>query len=55
LSFLDTIIQQDKELFVYLNSLGSETWDGFWIFLTNQFNWTPFFLLIFFLLFKAYG
>jgi len=55
LSFLDTIIQKDKELFVYLNSLGSETWDGFWVFLTNQFNWTPFFLLIFFLLFKAYG
>ncbi len=55
MSFLDTIIQQDKELFVYLNSLGSETWDQFWILVTNQFNWIPFFLFMFFLLFKAYG
>ena len=55
MSFLDNIIQQDKELFIYLNTLGSETWDQFWIIATNQFNWTPFFLFMFFLLFKAYG
>ncbi len=55
MSFLDNIIEQDKQLFVYLNSLGSETWDQFWVIITNQFNWTPFFLLLFFLLFKAYG
>ncbi len=55
MSVLDNIIQQDKQLFIYLNTLGSETWDDFWMFLTNQFNWTPFFLLLFFLLFKAYG
>lgn len=55
MSFLDTILQQDKELFIYLNALGSETWDNFWMLLTNQFNWIPLFLLMFFLLFKAYG
>lgn len=55
MGLLDTIIQQDKELFIYLNSLGSETWDNFWIFITNQFNWIPFFLLMFILLFKVYG
>lgn len=55
MDFLDTIIQQDKELFVYLNSLGNESWDAFWLLLTNQFNWTPLFLFMFYLLFKAYG
>lgn len=55
MSFLDSIIEQDKQLLVYLNSLGSETWDGFWLLITNQFNWVPFFLFLFFLLFKAYG
>ncbi len=55
MNFLDTIIEKDKELFVYLNSLGSETWDGFWLFITNQFYWTPLFLLLFYLIFKAYG
>jgi undecaprenyl-diphosphatase len=42
-------------LFVYLNSLGLETWDGFWMFVTNQFSWIPLFLFMFFLIFKAYG
>lgn len=55
MSFLDTIIAQDKELFIYLNSLGSETWDGFWMLVTNQFAWTPLFLFMFFLIIKAYG
>ena len=55
MSILDTIIEQDKELFIYLNSLGTETWDGFWMFVTNQFNWIPLFLFMFFLIFKAYG
>jgi len=55
LSFIETLIQQDKELLIYLNSLGSETWDGFWMLVTNQFNWIPLFLFLFFLLFKANG
>ena len=55
MNFLDTIIKQDKELFIYLNSLGSETWDGFWVLVTNQFAWIPLFLFMFFLIFKAYG
>jgi undecaprenyl-diphosphatase len=55
LSFLDNIITQDKELFIYLNSLGSETWDQFWLIVTNQFSWIPLFLLLFLLIFKAYG
>ena len=52
---LDTLIEKDKELFVYLNSLGVESWDQFWMVVTNQFSWTPFFLLLFILIFKAYG
>ena len=55
MSFLDTLIEKDKELFVFLNGLGTESWDNFWVVVTNQFSWTPFFLLLFFLIFKAYG
>jgi len=55
LSFLDNIIQLDKELLIYLNSLGSETFDSFWMLVTNQFNWIPLFLFMFFLIFRAYG
>lgn len=55
MSFIDTLIEQDKQLFVYLNSLGVESWDQFWMIITNQFNWIPLFLLLFILIFKAYG
>ena len=34
---LDQILQYDKELFLYLNNLGSETWDRLWIAITNKF------------------
>ena len=55
MSFLETIIEKDKELFVYLNALGVESWDQFWMVVTNQFSWIPLFLLLFILIFKAYG
>jgi len=55
LSFLEKIIDYDKELFIYLNSLGSETWDNFWVTLTNQFSWIPLFALLLFLIFRSYG
>ncbi|NER18603.1 phosphatase PAP2 family protein [Spongiivirga citrea] len=48
---LDSLLSLDRELLIYLNSLGSQTYDSFWIFITQQRNWTPFFLLIFAALF----
>lgn len=52
---LENIIQKDKELLVFLNNLGNENWDALWLVITNQFYWTPLFLLIFFLVIKSYG
>lgn len=54
-SLLDDIIQIDKKALIFLNNLGSEQWDSFWLFITNQFNWIPLFLLIFFLTIKSLG
>jgi undecaprenyl-diphosphatase len=54
-NLFDYIIQKDKELLIFLNNLGSEQWDSFWLIITNQFNWTPFFLLIIYLIFKSFG
>ncbi len=55
LTFLEKIIQYDKDLFVYLNSLGNENWDAFWMTITNQFSWIPLYLLFFFLIYKSFG
>ena len=51
----ERIIQIDKNILIYLNNLGNETWDPFWLFITNQLNWAPVFLLILFLIFKNFG
>src|SRR5690554_4195966 len=52
---MEDIILKDKELLVYLNNLGSETFDPFWLFITNQFYLAPIFLFVFYLLWKKTG
>lgn len=52
---LEKIIQLDKELLVFLNGLGSPTFDGLWLIITKQLYWTPVFLLIFYFLQKKLG
>lgn len=52
---MDKIIALDKELFVYLNSLGSTSYDSFWLLITKQLHWTPFFLILAFILYKKIG
>ena len=52
---LEKLIHLDKELLIFLNGLGSETFDGLWLVITNQLNWTPLFLLIFYILQKKLG
>lgn len=51
----ERLIQKDREFLIYLNNLGSEQWDSFWLFITNQLNWAPLFALIIFLIFKNWG
>jgi len=43
---LHELITFDHELFLYLNSLGNETWDSTMIFITGKWSWVPFYLLI---------
>jgi undecaprenyl-diphosphatase len=52
---LEKIISLDKQLLIFLNSLGSETFDPFWLIITKQVNWIPFFLLLLFLVYKKLG
>ena len=33
---METLIELDKALFVYLNSLGSENYDLIWLFITDK-------------------
>lgn len=51
---LDQLKQWDRELFVYLNSLGLEQYDQFWILVTRIENWIPFYIFLFMLFFLAF-
>ena len=52
---LEKILSVDEKLFVYLNSLGSETYDGLWLILTKQTSWIPLFLFLLYIIFKKLG
>jgi undecaprenyl-diphosphatase len=52
---LEKIKELDTDLLIYLNGLGSETYDKFWLIITSQLNWTPVFLLMFFLIYRKIG
>ena len=55
MTLLDKIIRFDKELMVQLNSMGTESWDQFWILATNQMSWIPLYLIFFYLIFSSLG
>ena len=52
---LEKIITADKELLIFLNGLGSTTYDSLWIIITNQLSWIPFYLVLFYVLHKKIG
>ncbi len=52
---IDTILNIDSALLIFLNNLGNEQWDGFWMTITNQFHWSPLFVFIIYLLFYNFG
>lgn len=52
---LQKLLELDRELFLYLNNLGSEKYDPLWLFITKQVNWIPFFLLLFYIIWKKIG
>lgn len=52
---LEKILSIDAELFVFLNGLGSEKYDGLWLIITKQTSWIPLFLFLLYLIFKKLG
>lgn len=51
----EKILEIDKELLIFLNGLGSPTFDGLWLIITKQVYWAPIFLLVFYLIQKKKG
>ncbi|MDO4781980.1 MAG: phosphatase PAP2 family protein [Capnocytophaga felis] len=51
---LEYIIEKDKELLLFLNGLGSEKWDGFWLFVSHKFSALPLYVLLLFFCLKYF-
>lgn len=51
---LDTLKHWDREIFIFLNSLGIEKFDGFWLFVTQIRSWIPLFIAFILLIFYYY-
>lgn len=48
----EQLVQLDTEFFLYLNNLGTTTWDAFWMFYTTKFYWIPLYAVLLFLIYK---
>ncbi|MBD0851033.1 phosphatase PAP2 family protein [Maribacter arenosus] len=52
---LEELLQLDKDAFLFLNSLGSPTWDGFWMFVTNKLSSIPIYFILLVLVYRQWG
>ncbi|PJB12302.1 MAG: phosphatase PAP2 family protein [Flavobacteriales bacterium CG_4_9_14_3_um_filter_40_17] len=51
---LESIRHADEQLFLFLNNLGSEPQDGFWLFITNKWSAVPIYFLLAYLILKSF-
>jgi len=52
---LDQILKLDESLFIYLNNLGTEFWDPFWLLYTEKWAHIPLILVFLFFMHKVFG
>ncbi|MFV0564511.1 MAG: phosphatase PAP2 family protein [Flavobacteriaceae bacterium] len=52
---IDQLLQYDTQLFLYLNNLGSATWDWLWLAITARLTFVPLYGILLYLLYKKFG
>ncbi len=52
---IDSLINYDIELLLFLNNLGTTTWDGFWLFMTNKYSAIPLYVVLLYISYTYYG
>lgn len=51
----EKLLEIDRSILIFLNNLGSDRFDSLWLLITKQANWTPFFLLLAYLIYRKIG
>lgn len=52
---MEELLKVDSDLFIYLNALGSETWDPFWLAVTKIKWWIPFYVFLLWIVQRKLG
>ena len=51
---IEQLLEYDTELFLFLNNLGTESWDGFWRVVTEKWSSIPLYVVLLLLIYKHY-
>lgn len=51
---MEEIIQEDKNLFLYLNNLGDAAFDPFWTMISEKWIWIPLYVIFLYFLYKNF-
>lgn len=51
---MDDFLKLDRQIFLFLNRSGSETYDQFWILVSEVWVWIPFYFILGYLLFRNF-
>lgn len=52
---MEKLAELDRDLFLYLNNLGSENWDWMWIAISDKWMAIPLYALLLYLIFRKFG
>jgi undecaprenyl-diphosphatase len=52
---IEQLLEYDAQLFLFLNNLGSPTWDGLWLVITHKLTFVPLYVILLFLLYRKFG
>lgn len=52
---IEELMKYDQELFLFLNNLGTEDWDWFWLIMTGKYTQTPLYAFLLYLIYRNLG
>ena len=55
MKMIEELLKYDTELFLFLNALGNETWDGFWLIVTEKWSSIPLYAVLLYLIYRKFG
>lgn len=52
---IEELLKYDTQLFLFLNNLGTDSWDGFWLIVTEKWSSIPIYFILLVLIYKEFG